>query len=163
MNDALLDRPPVVVRRRRAAEFLFVAAGAVATLAGAGLATQGEFRFAGLPLGAVGLIVLLLGIRQARHPTVLVMEPVGLHYSYLGVNRFWRWEDLSRFRVVRIRSGRAVVFDVSRPGRRPRAFAVPGFFAMGAVPLANLLQDAHHRWVIGGSSNPPDPVPVVQG
>ncbi|WP_037493776.1 hypothetical protein [Sphingomonas sp. PAMC 26605] len=158
MTDPRLDNPPIVLRRRRLDEAMFVVGGSVAVIAAIGFATQTSFRFVGLPLGGIGMAVLLLGVLQIVRPTTMVLEPAGLHYSILGIDRFWPWEDISGFRVVRIRSGRAIVFDVAQP--RSRTFAIPGFFVIRPIPLAGLLQHAQCRWAIGGRTTT-DPVPLI--
>ena len=162
MSTALLDHPPIALRRRRFEETLFVVVGMIAAVMGGALTTQAMFRFAGLPLGVIGLVVFSLGILQLARPTTLVLEPTGLPYSILGIDRFWLWEDISGFRLVRIRSGRAIVFDVARDGRS-RTFAVPGFFTMRPIPLVSLLHDARSRWAIGGAPLLDDPIPLLNG
>ena len=152
MTDTLLDHPPVVVRRRRRDEMIFLVAGAVAVIVATGFATQLPFRFVALPLAGIGAATLLLGIVQRLRPTMLVLEPAGLHYSILGITRVWSWADISGFRVVRIRSGSAIMFDVAHSPSR--TFAIPGFFAMRPIPLAGLLQEAQARWATGGPCEP---------
>lgn len=92
--------------------------------------------------------MLLVGIVQLVRPTRLILAPEGLQYSILGIDRHWAWQEVSGFRVVRVRSGRAIVFDVSRP-KGAASFAFPAFFSLPAAALAALLQEARHRWVPG--------------
>ena len=140
MTEPLLDNPPIVLRRRQLDEAIFV----VAVIAAIGFSTQTSFRLVGLALGGIGMAVLLVGVLQLVRSTTMVLEPAGLHYRILGIDRFWPWKDISGFRVVRIRSGRAIVFDVAQ--HRSRTFAIPGFFMTRPIPLVGLLQDAQCRW-----------------
>jgi hypothetical protein len=156
MSDPLLDNPPIVLRRRRLTEAMFVVGGSVAVIVAIGISVGSSFRFVGLALGGVSMAVLLVGVLQLVRPTTIVLEPAGLHYSILGINRFWPWKDISGFRVARIRSGSAIVFNVAQP--RSSTFAIPGFFIIRPIPLAALLQDAQCRWAIGGRMTT-DPVP----
>jgi hypothetical protein len=159
MTDPLFDNPLIVLRRPRLNEAMFVVCGSVAVIVAIGFATQSSFRFSGLALGGIGTAVLLVGVLQIVRPTTIVLEPAGLHYRILGFERFWPWEDISGFRVVRIRSGSAIVFDVAHP--RSGTFAIPGFFMMRPIPLAGLLQDAQYRWAVGGGTTAP--VPLTNG
>ena len=148
MNEADFDHPPIVVGRRKSAERMFAVCGVIALIAAAVCATQARFRFTGLPLGVVGFIVLLVGIVQLVRPTRLILAPEGLQYSILGIDRHWAWHEVSRFHVVRVRSGKAIVFDVSR-SNGSASFAFPGFFSLPAAALAALLQEARDRWAPG--------------
>lgn len=145
MNESSLDRPPVVVRRPKGAEPYFLLAGIVALLIGIGMFFMHGLRFEAILLEVIGCIVGLVGFIQIKRPTILTLAPEGLGYAILGIRRSWAWKDISGFREERIRSGKAIAFDVQKDGR-VQMFGIPAFFQLTPAALVALLNEAKDRW-----------------
>lgn len=96
-------------------------------------------------MGVAGFAILLFGALQIAKPTRLILAPSSLRYTILGIDRSWCWRELSRFRVIRVRNGKAIVFDVTRQGDST-SFAVPAWFTIDAEQLVTLLRQAQSRW-----------------
>jgi len=145
MSDISLDRPPVVVRRRKGSELLFLLAGVWAVLIGIGMSFIPLMLFEAIAVGVVGGVVSLVGFIQVTRPTTLTLAPEGLGYVILGIRRSWAWKDISGFREERFRSGKAITFDVQKDGRMG-VFGIPAFFQLTPTALVALLNAARDRW-----------------
>lgn len=145
MSDISLDRAPVVLRRSKGSELLFLLAGVWAVLIGIGISFIHLMLFEAISVGVIGVVVGLVGFIQVTRPTTLTLAPEGLGYAILGIRRQWAWKDISGFREERIRSGKAIAFDVQKGGGMV-LFAIPAFFQLKPIELVALLNEARDRW-----------------
>jgi len=145
VSDISLDRAPVVLRRSKGSELLFLLAGVCAVCIGIGLSFIPPMLFEAISVGVIGVVVGLVGFIQVTRPTTLTLAPEGLGYGILGVRRQWAWKDISGFREERIRSGKTIAFDVQK-GERMSVFGIPAFFQLTPTTLVALLNDAKDRW-----------------
>ncbi len=129
---------PFRIGQRRNLAPVWMGASILVTVAAAFVAATVGMGIVVLAALVTGLCAILLGGRQLLRPATLTLNETGFTFTWLWRLHRWKWSNIDGFRVVHVRSGKVIMFDVYE-GADSSVAAVPAVFEIDAQNLVAML------------------------